>query len=182
MSSSHPDDELVVPLGHPRELLEVDPTVLFEHDAPLVPGATEIVDELLGRPRVGRKVRIVIELPAATVGPGTADSLAAALARYCHGRHVAVDREARKLWREGLNSLRAGSVLFLLGLVLSSSFLAESVPPLFQELLGNGVFLVIAWVGLWYPFDSLFFARLPLRREMRILRAIPAMPVEVRAR
>lgn len=175
-------DDLVVRLGSPQELLVVDPAAVFEREtAPIIPGAAEIVDELLGRRRVDRRVRIVVELPAATVGPGTADSLTAALARYCRSRYAATDREARKRWREGLNSLRSGTFLFLLGLVLSSSFLAENVPPLFQELLGNGVFLVIAWVGLWYPFDALFFARLPLRREMRILRAIPEMPVEVRA-
>ena len=174
-------DDLVVRLGSPRELLAVDETALFERDAAVVPGATEIVDELLGRRKAGRRVRIVVMLPQETIGPDTAASLTTALARYCSGRYAVADRQARKLWREGLNSLRSGIFLFLLGLLLSSGFLEQSVPPLFQELLGNGVFLVIAWVGLWYPFDSLFFARLPLRREMRILRAIPRMPVDVRA-
>lgn len=42
------------------------------------------------------------------------------------------------------------------------------------------MFLVIAWVGLWYPLDLLFFARLPLRREHRALDALLTMPVEVR--
>ena len=51
-----------------------------------------------------------------------------------------------------------------------------------QQVLGNGVFLVIAWVGLWYPLDLLFFARLPLRRERRALKDLTRMRIDVRAR
>jgi hypothetical protein len=48
--------------------------------------------------------------------------------------------------------------------------------------LGNGVFLVIARVGLWYPLDLLFFARLPLRRETRALKVMSHISIGVRAR
>lgn len=50
-----------------------------------------------------------------------------------------------------------------------------------NELLGNGVFLVVAWVGLWYPFDLLFIAREQAKREMRVLGNMPILPVAVRA-
>ena len=84
------------------------------------------------------------------------------------------------LYRQGLASLRPGIPLFVIGLLLSTDFLAPDVPEFFQNLLGNGVFLVIAWVGLWYPLDLLFFARLPLRRERRALDTLRTMPVEIR--
>jgi len=53
------------------------------------------------------------------------------------------------------------------------------VPQFWQDLLGNGVFLVIGWVGLWYPLDLLFFARQPLKREARIVEAVSQMPLVV---
>ena len=86
------------------------------------------------------------------------------------------------LWRQGLRSLRPGTVLFLVGLLFSTDFLEPDVPAFLQQVLGNGVFLVIAWVGLWYPLDLLFFARLPLNREKRALKVLARIPIEVRAR
>jgi hypothetical protein len=56
-------------------------------------------------------------------------------------------------------------------------FLEPDVPQFWQNLLGNGVFPVVGWVGLWYPLDLLFFARQPLKREARILTAISKMPL-----
>jgi hypothetical protein len=50
------------------------------------------------------------------------------------------------------------------------------------DLFGNGVFLVVAWVGLWYPIDVLFIAREQAKREARVLHLMLAMPVVVRAR
>jgi hypothetical protein len=81
-----------------------------------------------------------------------------------------------------LRSLPSGFVLFLVGLLLSTDFLEPDVPEFFQQVLGNGVFSVVAWVGLWYPFDLLFFARLPLRRERRALEDLAGMRVDVLAR
>ena len=72
-------------------------------------------------------------------------------------------------WRQGLRSLRSGSILFVVGLLLSTGFLQPDV----------GVFLVIGWVGLWYPLDLLFFARQPLKREARIVEEISRMPLIV---
>jgi hypothetical protein len=97
---------------------------------------------------------------------------------------------ARRVWRRysarsrwpggrGFVSLGSGSILFIVGLLLSTGFLEPDVPTFWQDLLGNGVFLVIGWVGLWYPLDLLFFARQPLKREALIVKAISRMPLLV---
>jgi hypothetical protein len=174
------DEDVVVALSRPEELFDVDEAALLHGEARTVPGVEELVDELLGRSRVGRRAQIVLTLPAAAVQPGTAEQLQGAIERYCRGRIAAKQREVQVLWRQGLRSLRSGSILFILGLLLSSGFLDPDVDPFWQNLLGNGVFLVIAWVGLWYPLDLLFFAREPLRRELQILRVLQESPVEVR--
>jgi hypothetical protein len=172
-------EHVIVALHHPAELLSVEPEAMLERDARIEPGADEIVGELLGRSRLERQARIVVTLPAEQITDGTADTLHAAMRRYCEARLARVQRETQVAWRQGLRSLRSGSVLFVLGLLLSSGFLEPDVPQFWQNLLGNGVFLVIGWVGLWYPLDLLFFARQPLKREARIVQAISRMALLV---
>lgn len=189
-SSSTTDrrEELVVHLRRPEDLVSVEPGDLLD-DTPdagpvrSVPGVEEILGELLGRPHLRRRRRVVLTLPAAALAdPATAPRLVSTVARWTRARAVRTERETRVLWRQGLTSLPAGALLFVVGALLSSDFLADDVPAFLQDLLGNGVFSVIAWVGLWYPLDLLFFARSPARREMRALDALGRMPVEVRAR
>ena len=191
-------DDIVVHLTRPEDLVVVDPSALLDDPAPdlarTVPGIEEILAELLARPRLRTRRRIVLTVPAA--GPpenGPPDDsppddaalalrLAGVVARWCRSRMESAERATRGAWRQGVSSLGTGSVLFVIGLLLSTNFLEPDVPEFLQNLLGNGVFLVIAWIGLWYPLDLLFFARSPLRREMRALERMAQMPVVVRRR
>jgi hypothetical protein len=172
-------EDVIVALYRPAELLSVDPEAMLERDARIESGADEIVNELLGRSRVQRRARIVVTLPADQITDGVADTLHMALRRYCEARLARVQRETELAWRQGLRSLGSGSILFVVGLLLSAGFLEPDVPQFWQNLLGNGVFLVIGWVGLWYPLDLLFFARQPLKREALIVKAISQMPLLV---
>ena len=174
-------EDVIVALDRPAELLSVEPVAMLERDARIEPGADEIVNELLGRSKVQRRARIVVTLPAAQVTAGIAETLQTALHRYCEARLARVQREIEVAWRQGLRSLASGSILFVVGLLLSTGFLEPDVPQFWQDLLGNGVFLVIGWVGLWYPLDLLFFARQPLKREAQIVEAISRMPLVVQA-
>jgi hypothetical protein len=187
-TTTGPREEIVVHLGAPDELLAVDPLAPLHAPAGEkvrgMPGAEELLGELLGRPRIRRPRRVVLTLPASALvdHDGVAAHLEAGLRRWCAARTERTERESRSLWRQGLWSLRGGVVLFVVGLVLSTNFLDPDVPQFLQDVLGNGVFLVIAWIGLWYPLDLLFFARSPAKREMRALDVLATMPVEVRAR
>jgi hypothetical protein len=172
-------EDVVVALDRPAELLSVEPKAMLERNTRLEPGVDEIVNELLGRSNVQRRARIVVTLPEEQITPGIAETLHAALRRYCEARLARIQRETEVVWRQGIRSLGSGSILFLVGLLLSAGFLDPDVPQFWQNLLGNGVFLVIGWVGLWYPLDLLFFARQPLKREVRIIKAISQMPLLV---
>jgi len=172
-------EDVIVALHHPAELFSVNPEAMLERDARIEPGADEIVNELLGRSRLQRRARIVVTLPAEQITSDTAKTLHVALQRYSAARLARVQREIELAWRQGLRSLAPGSILFVVGLLLSADFLAPDVPGFWQNLLGNGVFLVIGWVGLWYPLDLLFFARQPLKREALIVNAVSRMPLLV---
>ena len=172
-------EDIIVALDRPAEFLSVKPQAMLEREARIEPGVDEIVNELLGRSKVQRRARIVVTLPADQITDGIAETLHTALRRYCEARLARVQRETEVVWRQGLRSLGSGSILFVVGLLLSAGFLEPDVPQFWQDLLGNGVFLVIGWVGLWYPLDLLFFARQPLKREARIVEAISQMPLVV---
>ena len=177
--------ESVVHLRRPEDLVTTDPTALLDDDgdrARPVPGVDELLAQMLGRRRVAQGKRLVLTLPPEALTDDVARRLVAGVARWSTRRAEQVEREARVIWRQGLRSLRPGTLLFLVGLLLSTDFLEPDVPEFFQQVLGNGVFTVIAWVGLWYPLDLLLFARFPLRRELRALKALARMPIEVRAR
>jgi hypothetical protein len=171
--------DVIVALYRPADLLSVQPEAMLERDARIEPGADEIVSGVLGRSRVQRRAHIVVTLPAEQITDGIAETLHVALRRCCEARLARVQRETELAWRQGLRSLGSGSILFVVGLLLSAGFLEPDVPEFWQNLLGNGVFLVIGWVGLWYPLDLLFFARQPLKREARIVKAISRMPLSV---
>jgi hypothetical protein len=174
-------EDIIVALDRPAELLSVKPEAMLEREARIEPGVDEIVNELLGRSNVQRRARIVVTLPAEQITDGIAETLHTALRRYCEARLARVQRETEVVWRQGLRSLGSGSILFVVGLLLSAGFLEPDVPQFWQDLLGNGVFLVIGWVGLWYPLDLLFFARQPLKREAQIVEAISQMPLVVQS-
>ncbi|GAA4941446.1 hypothetical protein EV188_113113 [Actinomycetospora succinea] len=180
--------DLVVHLGRPEDLVTVEPADLLDDDlGRTIPGAEEMFEVLLARRRPRRGLdRIVMTLPPGVVADGDVEAvrtrLADGLRRWCLRRLESVARDAGLQRRLAVAALRPGIPLFLIGLAFSTDFLAPDVPEFFQNLLGNGVFLVIAWIGLWYPLDSLFFARLPLKRQRRALVVLMALPVEVHAR
>lgn len=40
--------------------------------------------------------------------------------------------------------------------------------------------MIVGWIALWHPVDMLFFERIPLVREQRILRRIAGATVSTR--
>ena len=121
-------EDVVVALDRPAELLSVEPKAMLERHARIEPGVYEIVNELLGRSNGQRRARIVVTLPAEQITPGIAETLHAALRRYCQARLARVQRETEVVWRQGIRSLGSGSILFLVGLLLSAGFLDPDVP------------------------------------------------------
>ena len=99
---------------------------MLERDARIEPGADEIVHELLGRSNVERQARIVLTLPAEQITPGMAETLHAALRRYCEARLARVQRETEMAWRQGLRSLGTGSILFVVGAESAIRTIADS--------------------------------------------------------
>ena len=94
--------------------------------------------------------------------------MVAAVRRYFGLRLRRATREHDLIWRQGKRSFSVAPYCsFLASRCRISSHDRRWGSA--NRLLGNGVFLVVAWVGLWYPLDLLFIAREQAKREMRVL-------------
>lgn len=172
----------VVRLGTAAELFVVDPSS-FLKTGRLVSGMDEVFAELLAQKGKKQKGKngdegVTVVLPPDADSPdrtSAAASVERAAHQYCRLRAAKCEQDLQVFWRQGFRSLWSGTFLFVVGVALSYFFTEPFVSRFWDQLLGNGVFLVVAWVGLWYPLDLLFFSRQPLQRESRTWTAMDEM-------
>lgn len=172
--------EVVVEVDNVGELFAADPRGLLAGSRRIDSGMDELVERFLAQKDVAANQRIVLDL-ADECSDDQAVEVVAAVRRYCGLRLRRATREHNLIWRQGKRSLLSGSLLFVSGIGLSYLFARPEMGEVANQLLGNGVFLVVAWVGLWYPLDLLFIAREQAKREMRVLGKMLILPVAVRA-
>ena len=140
--------------------------MLGEHPR-LYPGIDELVQALDARPV--RDPHVVIRLPAAELRDDTRPRIEGAVRAYCdqrleHTRHrIAAER------RDGLRALVLGVVLFSVGFVLARWVSQSGLDADIRLFLADGIFLIFAWVGLWYPLDALIYYPARQRRDRRVL-------------
>jgi hypothetical protein len=147
---------------------------------PLPSGIDQIRSELSSH-SLRTAVATVIVLPRARFRPDLARDITKAISRYCETGIKNADNELRALRREGLRWTLFGCVIFAVFVYISERVLAASIPYFVRDFFGNGLFLVIAWVALWYPIDTLFYSGRPYRQERNVLRVIHGMEIVVRA-
>ncbi|MBC5800403.1 MAG: hypothetical protein GIW94_10595 [Candidatus Eremiobacteraeota bacterium] len=170
--------EVVIRLNSPSELFESGASDMFSEDGRLVTGIDELVQEVSACP--GASLHATFLLPTNQVKPDTQMCFRQSIDRYCRLRQRQNETERRTEWRDVLGSFKVGLVLFILGFVLSFYFNQGTLPPLLKLLFGDGVSLVIAWVGLWYPLDEFVHYRRRLIRDQKVFAAIPKIGISVR--
>ena len=167
-------------LDSPAAMFAVDSPDYFSETTTLTPGIDQLVGELRVR-RLDGGVRATVELPATAAVPGADTRMGAAIARYCRDRLEQLDLQLGALRREGLRALFLGLVMLIAGLALSQVVNKSDLPEDLRVFLGDGVFLIAAWVGIWYPLDTLIYVPAPLRRDRRVLSALRDAEVRVQA-
>jgi len=160
--------DVVIELDDPAKLFAVDARGLLDGSRRIDSGIDELIERLLAQRRLRSDQSIVLDIAG-----GCPDELAANLVesvrRYGEMAVRRANRQRDLIWRQGMRSLVSGSLLFGTGIALSYLFTRPMVGEFAGDLFGNGVFLVVAWVGLWYPIDVLFIAREQAKREARVL-------------
>jgi hypothetical protein len=164
--------ELLLELDTIEHMFTLPVTDYFSEYRNYLSGIDFLLNEAKARP-LDRDLRIRLRLPAHEIGPDTHERLRAALGRYCHNRIRYNANEIRSMQRDGAGAFVIGVVILALGLLLSEALRrSEAAPEWATIFLADGLFLVLAWVGMWYPMDVLVFANRPYQRENRALRRL----------
>jgi hypothetical protein len=172
--------ELRIELSEPDELFEPGRSAVAEGRPASEAGIDRIRSELSAAPR-REALRLTIVLPRQHVTPRIERGIRDALRHYCDAGIRHVENDLRAIWRDGWQTFLAGLVILGVGLVLSEAVLNSGWPKALRTFFGDGLFLVIAWVGLWYPLDTLVYAGRPFRVERKVLRAINGAEVALRS-
>jgi hypothetical protein len=132
-----------------------------------ISGIDRCLAELTGG-RARPPVHLEVVLPDAEIEPGLDERISTSLRRYCdeHRRHNVQSR--RSMQRSGFRALRIGFPITLLGLVIVAIGGTISADDPIHDIV-DIVGWVFAWLGLWYPFDKVFFYPTDLLRENRAL-------------
>ena len=170
--------DVVIELDHPEELFAADPRGLLDGSNRIDSGMDELVERFLAQRDIAAEQRVVLDIASECSGEQAA-KMVSAVRSYCELRLRRANREHDLIWRQGMRALVSGSLMFVVGIALSYLFTRPVMGEFVNDALGNGVFLVVAWVGLWYPLDLLFIAREQSKREIRVLGKMLTLPVDV---
>ena len=184
-----PDDEagwgidssrhaLVLRLDRLQDLFGPPALDEFGGSADLTSGIESVVAELKAtRPA---SVHLTVVVPDAELTPGVEDRLIAAIRRYCSVRIRDLEHRREALRHDGLTALILGAPLLLIALGLIAVVNHSDLPGVWRTFLGDGLLLVLAWVALWYPLDTLLWYGRPITHEIHAVEAMAHMPIEVR--
>jgi hypothetical protein len=171
--------EFMIRLEDPNELFEPRRADVSRGRPPEEAGIQQIRDELAARPK-GGPVTLAIVLPAHKATPQAERGLKRAVARYCETGIGRAEQELSAVHRDGWKTLGVGLVVLAVFLGLAEWVLRTKLPHELRDFFGNGIFVVAAWVGLWYPLDTLLYSGNPHRREKKLLSAIAELEILVR--
>jgi hypothetical protein len=171
--------DVAIRLGAMEELFVAPTDGAFRRSHPrLQSGIDELLSEL-GAARVVTAGTVTIALPATEIRPGLQEQVRAWIQNYCELRLRETGNELSAIHHDGLRSLAAGMIVLFVGLVLSAVVLHSSAPHAIRTFFGEGLFVVIAWVGAWYPLDALIYYPRPHRRTRKLLESLRQMEIEV---
>ncbi len=172
--------EITVALSHPNELFEPAECDVARGLPPGVSGIEQIRRELSSR-SLRTPIKLVVEVPAGQATPQVERGVKQAVASYCRTGIKEAENELAAIRRDGTQTLVLGAVLLAGFLAVSETILSSGAPKDIRDFFGNGLFLVAAWVGMWYPLDTLIYSGRPYRFERRLLRAMSSMEIVVRS-
>jgi hypothetical protein len=155
-------------LGRAVDMFERPQVELGSSHGTFQPGIERCIAELESRP-TGRTVHLELTLPQSEISDGLEERLAVTMRRYCDERSYVNDCDRRSTQRSGVRALRIGLPVTLLGLAITAIafHIGDSDDP--QTAVVDILGWVLAWLGLWYPFDKLIFYASDFVRENRAL-------------
>jgi len=168
-------------LARAVDIFEAPAVELGSRHGTFQPGIDLCIAELESHP-TERPVHVEITLPPAEIRDGLEESFAVTMRRYCDERSYVNTCKRRSTQRSGVRALRIGLPVTLLGLAITALafHVGDGDDP--QTGVVDIIGWVLAWLGLWYPFDKLVFYASDDIRENRALDALRDARVAVSPR
>ncbi len=171
--------EITLPLARVDELFGPVSFPELGGSADLRSGIERLVAQLKSGPR--GPVRAVLTLPEHELSKESEERIRRAIERYCDLRETESQSERAALRRVGLAALAVGLPILFVGLALYTVLHRTHATDILRIYVGNGILLVTAWVGLWYPLDTLLHYDRPYRQELQALRRLRDAELVIRA-
>ncbi len=151
----------------------LDPSPFWDRD--LDREAAEFIEEEFSDKRGSRQWRLNVH---ASEGADLTADLRSAVGLYYQRMAGSTRRLLREQIRLGQLSLLGGSAIFLLSMS-ARQILSTLLPHGMSRLLDEGL-IILAWLALWRPAESLVYGWVPLWRKWKMYQRLAAMQVNVR--
>jgi hypothetical protein len=165
-------DEVVLRLARVQDLFGAPSLPGFEDAADLPSGIERLLTKLVAQrePSHHRPVIVVADQPLTATLEA---ELRAAVVAYCDARRDDVDDHRVALRHDGVQALAIGVPLLLASLLATAVVVHSGLPSFWRTFL-TGVLVVVDWVALWYPLDTLLWYGRPWQRERTVLAHVAA--------
>jgi hypothetical protein len=164
-------------MGRVEDMFQVSESDVMSPQYRFEPGVDYCLSKLRSR-RSRSPVRLEVELPATQLDADTPSRLRQTLVRYCKDRIDRNSRDGRIARLDGYSALKVGIPIALVGLAIAVATAVASTQDDFT--LPNLAGWVLAWVGLWYPLDTILFSSVGPRRENAVLTRLQDAEVVVK--
>jgi hypothetical protein len=162
---------------HVRDLAQLfnslDPSPFWDRD--LDREAAEFIEEEFSEKRSSRAWHLHVHTSG---GDALAADLQAAIEHYYERLASSARRRLRDQIRFGQLALLGGIVIFLVSMT-ARTILARALPTGAPRMLDEGL-IILAWLALWRPAESLVYGWVPLYRKRRLYERLAAIRVSVR--
>jgi hypothetical protein len=172
--------ELTLRLASTAELFS--PPRLDQHGgtANLVSGVERLVTQLRSLP-VEHRPRVVLSVPSDELTDDAAARVRGSIARYCDERSEDLRQSRAAQVRDGIDALWIGLPILFVGLVLIEAIRRSGPPDVITSFFADGLILVLAWVAVWYPLDTLLYYGRSARQELRAVEQLRELEVVLQA-
>lgn len=158
---------LTLRLQHPEDLFVLPQTDLLSEYRNYLTGVELLLSELRSR-EMRAELELRLLLPEDQITDGLARRIEHALGRYCNERIHYNRREKRSLRLDGTTSFRIGVPVTAVGLLLTL-YTARMEGDASVTAMVDHLGWVLAWIGLWWPLDTILFTPHTYTRENKAL-------------
>ncbi len=177
-SDGRQTDVISLDLDRAIDMFEAPRIELGSEHGAFQPGISRCIAEVAGQP-IGHAVRLEVTLPQSEITPDIEQRITTTLRRYCDERFHTNEGRKKSMRRSGVRALRIGLPVTLFGLAITAFafHVGDGDDP--QTAVVDILGWVLAWLGLWYPFDKILFYPSDFVRENRVLAVLRDAQVTV---